>query len=157
MDRGALKWLTKTARQNLWRVQSWCDLDDLIQDGHLCWHRIITRYPDAVEPAHRMRLFQTTYLRYLHTLSRRTVRHPLIESEQAEICPDAETAKIIVELPLTVRQVLAALEANSGVFSRPYRCRLDGTRETLYERLARAMRVDDDRKQIHMSIRELIA
>lgn len=73
MDEGAIGWLHRIAVRNHWRVASWIDLSDLIQDGYLHWQRIAQRYPDAPIPA-QMRLFQITYLNWFHDLAKRKLK-----------------------------------------------------------------------------------
>lgn len=92
MDDGAKGWLFKTAHKHYWRVCPFYDLEDLIQDGYLCYQRVYTRYcttqeyrtdkgrlikerrPEELvtERRHLMRLFQTTFLNHIHDLSKRT-------------------------------------------------------------------------------------
>ena len=70
MDFGARHWLVKTARANYWRVSSWVELDDLIQDGYVLWFRLIEHYDEVTELKHMMSLFQRSYTNYLHDLSK---------------------------------------------------------------------------------------
>jgi hypothetical protein len=74
MDMGARRWLVKTAYKNLWRVHSFYDLDDLIQDGHMMYALVVQRYPQAKDPPHIMRLFQITFLNHIHDLSKHQSR-----------------------------------------------------------------------------------
>jgi hypothetical protein len=85
MDEGARGWLIKTAKENLWRVPAWVELEDLIEDGLLVYHRVILKYEerDYVSPsgyvtkksrrvrsrAHIQRLFQMAYTFHLNDLA----------------------------------------------------------------------------------------
>lgn len=78
MDRGARGWLIVVAADNFWRVASWYELSDLIQDGYVVWARVVKRYEvDAGRVrsrGHLMRLFKTAYLNHIHDLSKRRTR-----------------------------------------------------------------------------------
>lgn len=73
MDQGARHWLLKTVRAEFWRVSGWCDLEDLIQDGHMIYAKLSRRYPDA-NASHRMTLFKTSVANYLHDLAEKRSR-----------------------------------------------------------------------------------
>jgi len=86
IDQGARAWLLKTARENFWRVSSWYDLDDLVQDGFLCYQRTIAKYEErdyvtktgvvtkksrrVRSRKHIMSLFQRTYINHINDLSK---------------------------------------------------------------------------------------
>lgn len=89
IDRAAQRWLYQYAARNLWRVSGWYDLDDLVQEGLLYWHKVVTHYRDTVtERPHMMRLFQTTYRNRIHALS----------LERTKRLSD-ETGKVVSEVP----------------------------------------------------------
>jgi hypothetical protein len=141
MDDSAKGWLYKTARSNHWRVQSWIDLDDLIQDGFMLWGVIRRRYPEATDIKHVMRLFQTTFTNHIHLLARHKRDRPEItddtlESVASVSCPDSEMAMFIAEAPDELRPVLSSILADPAVLNRPARRYLGGRRETTNEWLA---------------------
>ncbi len=75
IDAGARGWLLATAKNNYWRIASWYDLDDLIQDGFLVWYKVVNHY--AWRPrgrAHIMALFKTAYVNHIHDLSKHRSR-----------------------------------------------------------------------------------
>lgn len=43
-DQSLRGWIFNHARQNYWRVASWMSLDDLVQDGFLCFAKCARRY-----------------------------------------------------------------------------------------------------------------
>lgn len=45
-DEGMEGFIINTARREYWRVAGLCDLDDLIQDGYLCYCKCAKRYGD---------------------------------------------------------------------------------------------------------------
>jgi hypothetical protein len=103
MDRGTRLWLLKTARKHFWRVVTPSyEMDDLIQDGFVCYERVIAMYErrDYVSPrgnvtkgsprvrkrSHIMRLFQVSFVNHINELSkRRTVN--AIEVLAADLVP----------------------------------------------------------------------
>lgn len=83
MDAGAIRWLHRIVRQNFWRVPSWYEQEDLLNDGVMCWYRTLRRYyngkgtkglnrriGEASDLRHIMALFQRTFLNHIHDLSR---------------------------------------------------------------------------------------
>jgi hypothetical protein len=114
LDSGGRNWLIKTAKQNLWRVANWYELDDLIEDGLLCWQIVLAKYPQVVARPHLMRLFQTTYRNHLHQLANK-------RTQTTETCmailpdllpdPDAELLLRVQEAPQPLRACLLALLA----------------------------------------------
>lgn len=80
LDAGMRAYIAKFARRNYWRIASWYDLDDLIQDGFFCYAKCRARYvlelktlPEIpTSPDHRklmMRLVMTAFTRHVHDLS----------------------------------------------------------------------------------------
>src|ERR1700693_1276040 len=47
LDDGLKGWIHKTARNNLWKVGTWYDLDDLIQEGYLVYCKCLKRFEEA--------------------------------------------------------------------------------------------------------------
>jgi len=72
------RWMVKVAHSQFWRVASWYELDDLLQDGFLCHAKVVSRYPHVYNPAHLGKLFQTTFLNHIHTLATKR-RHSISE------------------------------------------------------------------------------
>lgn len=80
MDAGARAWLLKTAKLNFWRVDDWYEFDDLVQDGFVCWSRVIHKYETRTgrvrSRRHLMGLFKRTYSNHIHDLSKGRTRQP---------------------------------------------------------------------------------
>lgn len=81
MDAGARAWLLKTAKINYWRVADWIEFDDLVNDGFVCWARVVARYERATgrvrRRSHLMSLFKRTYSNHIHDLSKGKTRQPV--------------------------------------------------------------------------------
>ena len=74
MDDGARRWLLKTARKHYWRISSWYDLDDLIQEGYFAYYYVVRRYPKAISPPHRMALFKLVFNSVICNLANQRTR-----------------------------------------------------------------------------------
>lgn len=90
MDAGAKAWLAITAKEHYWRVADWMEIDDLIQDGNMCWQRIVAKYEDrdyttitgvvtkgtprVRSRRHLMGLFKISYLNHINNLSKTATR-----------------------------------------------------------------------------------
>lgn len=61
----AIKW----AVNNLWRVASWYELDDLIQDAAFVFFKLKARYPRVVDRPHLMALFTISLRNHINGLS----------------------------------------------------------------------------------------
>lgn len=162
IDAGAQGWITKTARRNYWRVCQWYELDDLIQDGVLYFYKIANRYPDVTNKAHLMRLFQVSYINYIHDLAKQKTRQPDARVSDlfanvvdeftaldniAPAQPEMSYLQVLIdEAPQAVRSVLKLLESDAGrqQLKSRYRIRENGHRETLNERLHRLTGIDLD-------------
>lgn len=144
MDDGAKGWLIKTARQNFWRVSSWYDLEDLIQEGFECWAYVLQRYPTAVDRPHVMRLFQLTYRSRIEDIAKKRTRDRELIAELPYRCSElddeiATLATLISQAPDIVKAFLLILSSERGRrrLRSEYRVERDGTRETFNERLRR--------------------
>lgn len=158
MDRGCRLWLTSFAKKNFWRVSSWYDMDDLLQDGYLLYLRVRERYPDITHPPHIMRLFRTTFTRHLHDLARQRERQLDTPLSVVVANPDVphevvldlmlrgergleEVQVALVKAPECVLRLLELLASEDGCRRLRSRYRLvHGVRETLNQRIARLTR-----------------
>lgn len=155
MDEGAWRWLKSTAYKNYWRVVSWYDLDDLVQDGVYCYYRVVKKYPHVNERRHLMALFQRTYLGHIHDLANSRTRLNELPVSSLVLDPDKdpldflehlcgpvfEHSSFMIELsemPKPVHAVLLLYSSDEMLekLRRPYR-RYETGRETLNSRLCR--------------------
>lgn len=160
MDQGARLWIYKTARENLWRVSGHIGIDDLVQDGMLFWHRIITRYPNVTETKHRMALFKTAFTNHIHDLSKKKSRLDCVVEADMEVSIDSiiegddptqdpDLAFIIAQLPPAIMRVLTRMYEGEDP---PYRHYLDGTRETSNARACRFAGLDSSKRDVHSAV-----
>lgn len=166
MDEGARRWLLKAARKNYWRVSSWYDLDDLIQEGYFAYYYTVRRYPKVKHPPHRMALFKLVFnsvicnLANARTRSISEVQFSALErgtpggasDEIAAAFIDGVAAdpSIIEALPALARApeyvrravALFADGASRKALRAPYKATRGKPRETLNERICRLVGCD---------------
>lgn len=83
LDQGLHGWIINYARKNFWRVASWIDFEDLVQDGFLCYCVCNVRYRQVKEQRHFMSLVKITFIRHVHDLANqrtRAIDEPLVLS-----------------------------------------------------------------------------
>jgi hypothetical protein len=161
IDERAKAWLIAVARDHYWRVASWYEFSDLVQDGIVVWYRIVKHYEtdrDRVRRrAHIMRLFKTSYLNHIHNLSIRRTKaafevkaidalSPTDVDSNDDIWTTAgktrdlgEYDRLIAEAPVMLKPLLRKLLADgpSLRMQAAYRVMPKGYRETLNERLCK--------------------
>lgn len=162
MDKGALGWMIKFAHKNYWRMASWLDMDDLLQEGYAAYAEVAQRYPTAIEPQHRMRLFQLVLHSRIEDLAMARTKQPdsclsdvtLEEGEESQFeIADPEFSSIVAaakEVP-SIEAVLRLFTDNDSLkqLNAVYRKRLNGHRETVNERLCRLTEFDDIETRIN--------
>jgi hypothetical protein len=162
MDLGARNWMRKTAIRNYWRVAAWISLDDLLQDGELCWLIVCYRYKTKTL-SNRMALFKTTFTNHLHDLANnRTLQTELPfaaltdmavdQAVNSESCPFAEMLRVVTETPSRVNELLERLLADPTPLRRPYRRGPAGI-ETTNERLCAILGLDPNLIDLHTAVR----
>jgi DNA-directed RNA polymerase specialized sigma24 family protein len=73
LDEGMRGFIHSTARKEFWRVASWYELDDLVQDGYMCYYKCRDRYgvlsvknhPSKADKKWMMSLVKTTFLNHV--------------------------------------------------------------------------------------------
>lgn len=156
MDRGARLWMLQYARRSFWKVSSYIDLDDLIQEGYLAWHRVSIRYPNITERRHMMSLFQRTFCNLIVDIAKQRTKeaHLNIQFTQ-EIyeynnrMSEHEVSTLYVMLqqaPTPVRKVVELLSTEGGRkrLCTIYRMYSNGQRETTNDRLRRLTQEQGD-------------
>lgn len=83
LDEGMKRWIYRTARRHYWRVASWYDLDDLIQEGFLAYQKCQVKYarlarkrnPRPEDRRNFMALVMRAFENRIHDLaSKRTIQ-----------------------------------------------------------------------------------
>lgn len=178
MDAGARAWLVTVTCDHFWRVAAWYEFDDLLQDGHLIWWRVIQRYetePKRVRSrGHLMALFKRSYLNHLHRLSNKkrsaSSEVPVLnlvpfinDPEQYEALGAvtsvrdecSEFDRCIAEAPGPLRELLGRMVAGVGAegWRSEHRVYADGTRQTRGQKFCRILGIPDDGGLLASSLR----
>lgn len=127
-----------------------------MQDAYLYFLIICNKYPYVVHAPHFMRLFQTSFSRYVTDLSNGRTKRSV---EVADVAPDGESSLFDL-LPHTREDVLAQVEARLLIEDAPpvvqdflhsimegkprYKKKRSGVRETTRSYMARLAGVDPD-------------
>lgn len=162
LDDGMVGFIEKFARKNHWRVASWLDLDDLIQEGWMCYYAV-RRHPkyaslnDKAEPTpddvrQVAAMVRTTLVRRMHTLanSLNAVPESALSADGSvlieDVAPPQECANGVAALlagaPREVVE-LAQIFAGDVVRAAGYVRDAVGRRETTTEH-RRRLRADGD-------------
>lgn len=155
MDEGAKKWLFKHAKKQYWRVAAWIDFDDLIQDGYVEYAEVLKRYPQAVTPQHKMRLFQLCFRSKIEDLVRANTkqvddaRSDIVEvfDGEAILIPDfSNLHALLIKAPQLIKDALALLadEHAREELCKPFARYENGRRETLNDRFNRLLGKEDN-------------
>lgn len=180
MDDGARGWLVKTATSNYWRVNKWYELDDLIQDGYVCYYKAIQKYPSATDVPHRMALFKVIYINFIHDLATKRTKSisEILDTDMQGAaedpdrsflstlveCPQSglvEVGALLASAPERVRAALELFTTESGkaAMRSVYRRQRGGkhlVRETMNQRLCRMLGCDPAQVNIPQEIREYL-
>src|SRR5262249_22978151 len=78
LERNITGWVFKYAKKNFWRVESYYELDDLVQDGFMIYCAVREHYSDITDKPHLMALFKRAFSNHIHDLStKRTRKHEM--------------------------------------------------------------------------------
>jgi hypothetical protein len=171
MDVGAKKWLYNEVHKNLWKVEDFYDFDDLVQDGEMCYARVLMKYqriPNRVRlTPHIMALFKTTFTNHIHDLAKYRTRNEPLRVRVSDMGSDGDTEndiwdhvsrgidvfdfeRLIGEAPTHVAKLLRAIMAAGSEFllAKPY-SRRGARRETTNERLCSL--IGEDPQQVDLA------
>jgi hypothetical protein len=119
LDRSMCGWIVNTARAQHWRVASWYNLQDLEQDGYLCYCKCWNHYrhlfdvpnPTKGQRRHFMALVKTAYCNHIATLSTKFPVVGDIAVSQIEPLPRSDVDVLEQLMPAEAEQasVLCAL------------------------------------------------
>ena len=153
MDEGAKKWMIGYARRNYWRVATWMDLDDLIQDGYYAWVEVCWRYPAIIDqPAQIMSMFKLCFADKITDLSRgKTKQQDDARSDIVDVFDGPEMAVdpsnfnlLLAKAPKVVKDTIELLTSDrmKDELNKPYERDANGRRETLNQRICRLLNLD---------------
>ena len=167
MDQGARLWLVKFARKNYWRVATWIDLDDLIQDGYAAYYETLMRYPTAKDAAHIQSLFKLVFRSKIEDLVRAhkkqidDARSDIVENidnnpSASMLLPDfSNFHALLVKAPQQIKDALNLLNSEQGrqKLAQPLSRTESGRRETLNERFCALLGYDPSQTDVVTMLR----
>jgi hypothetical protein len=131
LDRTMRGWIYKTAVKNYWRVASWYDLADLVQDGYLCYAKCRSKYfqnkDNLTEDERRrwfMSLVQTTFINHITDLAWKRTR--TLERSFAKLDIDGIDTPVEVgmdlmvalkQAPKEIKELLHILISDAGLLT----------------------------------------
>lgn len=157
-DAGLRGWLKTTAVAEHWRVASWYDVDDLIQDGYICYIKCRDRYtfsppmipgyqdlrvrygrePNKTQRQHFMSLVQRSFRNHIHTLSCKyptKVEQPLSDMVREEAPDEPVTMEELVPVvPEEMSALFAVINAPTEIGEAIVKLVNDGVDGTNYIR-----------------------
>lgn len=128
LDAGMRGWIANTARKNFWRVAHWYELDDLIQDGYICFAKCRARYvgkrnmvnsrgercrylpernPDKTARQHFAALVKITYHNHITDLAKSRMR--LEDHAVSQLCTPEQSAEEYLDTQLPPEPEAATL------------------------------------------------
>jgi hypothetical protein len=151
------------------------DLDDLIQEGYVCYAICRARYDQRVEnQRHFMALVKACFMNQITDLANQRTAEPeiavsqlgdeenetsLFESAIGGMDGDAEFAALLSSAPPEIRKLLqlASSPGWDSLMDAPLARHEDGTRETSLERITRALNLPQDGLDIEERLRRFLA
>lgn len=114
MDQSARGWMFKKARSSLWRMKDTMDLDELLQEGWLCWIKVGRKYPHITHAPHLMELFKTTFTNHIHDLAEKASRQlpttgGIELGDIASFATNPDTSEVLALMPPGLAKALVAL------------------------------------------------
>lgn len=116
LDKGIKGWIVNTAKKNYWRVPAWYELDDLIQEGYICYCNCNLKYGNDLTASHFMALVKVSYIRHIHDLANSRTRNsaelmvsidsPIFSRAEPE---DATFFTLLRQLPSELQELLSIL------------------------------------------------
>lgn len=148
--------IIREAQKNLWRVRPLYELDDLIQEGFLCYVIARAKYGHAENYGHFMRLVRTIFMNQINDLAtaRTRDRETVYESREPTVTHNGTLVSqaydlggmTLVAMPAELMRFVEAMLTGAEQISVPLR---DGVkRETNNERHCRLIGADP--KQINL-------
>jgi hypothetical protein len=164
LDQSGTVWLINHAKENLWKVHRWMDLDDLIHDGYLCFALVVKKYPKIKSVAHRFSLFKSTFENYIKNVARaKRYRRgefnfsmfddeAVAQIENTTPCEYAELLKWFSEADGLAKLALSAIMNHPKEFRRKRRKR-KGKPESLNDLLCRLTGQDPKTVDLHGALK----
>lgn len=160
LDAGMRGWIVKTSKKNYWRVPTYYQLEDLIQDGMVTYAYCNRKYQHVTAIAHFMSLVKVSFLNHIHDLSneRTLKRDEILVSPESYMLNSTDLGEaffttLLGQLPVELKHLVMLLASGT----RRLRRRDGDTRETTNEFLCRLLAVDPSQVNIMEVFQEHLA
>ena len=176
LDLGMRGWIANFARKNYWRVCSWYSLEDLIQDGYMCFAKCRSRYrekfdtdnPTKDQRRHFQALVKTTFSNHISDLALKNRQLPMqpvsalaavgesdtwFEDKLSAEAPAATVTALLAGAPAELRALLVALTGDVSECIQ----RLGGRRETTNEFWCRLVGADPAERDLRRELQEYLS
>lgn len=105
LDAGMRGWIVNTAKKNYWRVASWYEFDDLVQDGYMCYYKCRNRYAvlrkakygDNSEKVQRRRIMALVKVAYHNHIATLAMKQSRLREQAMSHVFDGEDANAVWE------------------------------------------------------------
>lgn len=152
------QWLLRTVAKNYWRVCTYYEFEDLVQDGYMVFLLVKQKYEGrGFTDSHISNLFKRSFINHIHDLSNKRTRQAfevpeiVTNEDDDEVTrtvpgdPELQTIGLMIaKAPREIRAVLDILVSDAGRkrLRAPFRHSPTGSRETMNDRLCRLAGVD---------------
>jgi hypothetical protein len=155
MDNGARNWMFKYCRKHHWRVASWIEFDDLVQEGYAAYYETLKRYPTAKEPKHIMSLFALVFRSKIEMMVRAKRKQvddadsdtiETYDGDAVQVLDSMDFVSLITKAPQAIKDALLLFTTEAGrqELAKPYEVRGNGSRETTNDRFCKLLGKDPD-------------
>lgn len=158
LDTGMRGWLVNTAKKNLWRVPPWYVLEDLVQEGYICYSNCNVKYGRELKLKHFMALVKVSFINHIHDLANlktRNISELVVDPESAilfRIEPEEATFfTLLKQLPRELQELINILLNDASEI--PMMCS-GRERETTNDYLCRLIGVDPEHVNLQAVFRE---
>lgn len=90
-------WAINYINKQLWRMDSYIEFDDLLQDAFEYFLQVKKKYPDVDNPRHFMSLFQSCLRNHFHDLAKQRQRHITIEDYCKDTSSEEDMDMLLLE------------------------------------------------------------
>jgi hypothetical protein len=132
-DSGLQGWLKRTAKTEHWRVAGWQSVEDLVQEGYICYCKCRDRYtlgapdlghqdlctdtPNSAQRKHFMSLVQRSFYNRVYTLA---MRYPATREQPLTMCSNERGEPLSIEdslppQPEEISVLIAVLHAPTEI------------------------------------------
>lgn len=137
-----------TSRKNLWRVPNWYTLEDLIQEGYICYSNCNVKYGRELKLKHFMALVKVSFINHIHDLANLKTRNSfeiVVDPDSAAFFrveqEEATFFTLLMQLPKELQELIHVLL--NDALEIPMQCS-GRSKETTNDYLCRLIGIDPE-------------